>query len=342
MDAKITKSRLGHMLSYDWIKILAVCAAAVVVWVLLFTTLAPRATLGQTFEIYVYPYMRYYGEAVGNLDSLHEDDALSDDVLDMALTNLMEDSMGTILGAHFAAGQGDVMFVSSREYESGSTDEEGNPIMTSDLEQFVSNFLGYCVWLGGEGEYPVEGTDSNLNTHNYLQSCKNYLDKYYPDGLDGEPDRAAVESDFRARIRGDNRYKRESQIVRGLEEEFARLARLAGAYRNVLGYLEDGTLSLTEVELTVESTQDENGDGTVDSNDTRTAKGYFSFDLSNVSGIENLIATSRGTEDGSYTGQSVNMVVLNMRLQEEALRYEQITFLDYLVRESIRLHGLDS
>ena len=31
MDAKITKNRVGHLLSYDWIKILAICAAVVVV-----------------------------------------------------------------------------------------------------------------------------------------------------------------------------------------------------------------------------------------------------------------------------------------------------------------------
>ena len=44
MDAKITKQRLGLLLSYDWIKIIGICAAAVLVWALLFTTMATRAT----------------------------------------------------------------------------------------------------------------------------------------------------------------------------------------------------------------------------------------------------------------------------------------------------------
>lgn len=39
MDAKITKQRLGLLLSYDWIKIIGICAAAVLVWALLFTTM---------------------------------------------------------------------------------------------------------------------------------------------------------------------------------------------------------------------------------------------------------------------------------------------------------------
>ena len=52
MDARITKKRVGHMLSYDWIKIIAIAAAAIVLWSLLFTMTATRATVGQTFYLY--------------------------------------------------------------------------------------------------------------------------------------------------------------------------------------------------------------------------------------------------------------------------------------------------
>ena len=31
MDAHISKKRIGHMLSYDWIKIIAIAAAAIIV-----------------------------------------------------------------------------------------------------------------------------------------------------------------------------------------------------------------------------------------------------------------------------------------------------------------------
>lgn len=332
MDAKITKSRLGHMLSYDWIKILAICAVVVLLWILLFTTLAPRATSGQTFEIYVYPGVYLDRDRMGDLDSLHEDNALSGDVLDLASSNLSEDSISYQLSAWFAAGQGDVMFISSYRYEDGE-DEDGNPVYTSDLELFATGYVGYCAWLG-EGEYPFEDVGNNENTQNYLDNCENYLSRYYPDGLDGEMDKQTVEKDFRARIDGDNRYKRESQILRGLEEEYARLENLLASYRNVSGYLEDGTLSIETV--AVNTGVDEDGDGETDIVDMQ-----LSFDLSNVPGLENLLVTSR-SEDGTRTSESVNMVILNPRLQEEALRYEQITFLDYLVKESARLQELES
>lgn len=341
MDAKITKTRLGHMLSYDWIKIIGLCAVVVVVWILLFTTLAPRATTGQLLEVYVYTNVTMDSRAVGDLNKLHENGALSFDALDYSVNELTDDSVSIVLPAHFSAGQGDIMFVSSYRYDSGQVDENKQPVYTSDLEQFVGSYIGTCVWLGGEAEPPYGSDASNPNTLDYLTSCANYLGRYYPDGLDGDLDRPAVETDFRARIAGDNRYKKESQIVAGLEEECARLTNLRDAYLRVRGYLENGTLSVTALDLTVQSEKDENGDGTVDSNDLKQVKGYFSFDLSNVRGLEHLITTTR-SEDGTATAQSVNMIVLNTRLQEESSRYEQVTYLDYLVRESARLADLES
>ena len=114
MDAKITKSRLGLLLSYDWIKIIGICVAAVLVWTLLFTTLATRATSGQIFEIYAYAGVRAYFDQLGTLDGLHRKGALSRDVLEFTSTSLTSDYGDTILQAHTSAGQGDVIFVPIR------------------------------------------------------------------------------------------------------------------------------------------------------------------------------------------------------------------------------------
>lgn len=357
MDAKITKARIGHMLSYDWIKIVAICAVVVVVWVLLFTTLAPRATLGQTFEIYVYSRVSLRSN-LGSLDSLHGNNslsysALSYDVLDMSQNNLIDGSENTVMSAHFAAGQGDVLFISSYEYDSGEDDENGDPVMTSDLYEYITGYMGYSAWLGGENEYPYGSAQNNPNRQDYLTSCRQYLEQYYTGDIaaaSAEQDKQAIEEDFRARIDGDNRYKRESQIQAGLVQEYERIEDLRIAYNNVVGYLsadnkgadgETPTLSIPGLDLTVQSENDENGDGTVDGNDTRQVKGYFSFDLSNVPGLENILTTTRSADE-TATSQSVNMVIVNPRMQEEALRYEQITFLDYIIKESARLKDLNS
>ena len=44
MDAKITKKRLNILLSYDWIKIILLAVAAILVWSLIFTMTATRVT----------------------------------------------------------------------------------------------------------------------------------------------------------------------------------------------------------------------------------------------------------------------------------------------------------
>lgn len=54
MDAKITKKRLNILLSYDWIKIILVAVAMIVLWSLVFTMTATRVTNAQNFTIFNY------------------------------------------------------------------------------------------------------------------------------------------------------------------------------------------------------------------------------------------------------------------------------------------------
>ena len=54
MDIKVTGNRLKNLLSYEWVKIIVSIVAGVVVWSLLFTTLATRATVGEQFVFVIY------------------------------------------------------------------------------------------------------------------------------------------------------------------------------------------------------------------------------------------------------------------------------------------------
>ena len=81
MDAKITKERLGLLLSYDWIKIACICIAAVAAWLLLFTSTATRPTRGQAFELYTYPGASL--QVAPDLAKWQSEGALSFDVLEV-------------------------------------------------------------------------------------------------------------------------------------------------------------------------------------------------------------------------------------------------------------------
>ena len=70
MDAKITKQRLGRLLSYDWIKIIALAVAAIVVWSLIFTMTATRITAAQQFSVFNYFKMQVCAKRVAGVAHL--------------------------------------------------------------------------------------------------------------------------------------------------------------------------------------------------------------------------------------------------------------------------------
>ena len=148
MDAKITKKRLGHQLSYDWIKIAGTCILAVVLLLVLFTTIATRPTAGQTFDFYTFFDVRFNSSRLGSLDTLKEKGALSYDI--QRLNTYEVTSTGyedMILSTRFAAGEGDVIIASD---VGDVVAEDGSGALTdlSGLKEFLYGYRGNCMWLG--------------------------------------------------------------------------------------------------------------------------------------------------------------------------------------------------
>jgi hypothetical protein len=79
MDIKVNGSRLKNLLSYDWVKMLASIIAGIVVWTLLFTTLATRATVGEEFYFVIYDNVstESYSKSGSYLSKLKKDGVLS-------------------------------------------------------------------------------------------------------------------------------------------------------------------------------------------------------------------------------------------------------------------------
>lgn len=59
MDVKITKGRFANLIAYDLVKIIISIIAAIMVWVLLFTMCATRATVGEQFGLIVFDGVYY-------------------------------------------------------------------------------------------------------------------------------------------------------------------------------------------------------------------------------------------------------------------------------------------
>lgn len=332
MDAKITKQRLGLLLSYDWIKIIGICAAAVLVWALLFTTMATRATNGQSFEMYLYPGVSLSSSV--NVETLHtrdENDVLSYDVLNFSSMTLDSSAMDTVLSAHFSAGQGDVFFAPDTE---PTKDEDGNITAYNGLDDFIGGYFSNAQWLDPDlSEEHSKHTITNGSGetvgqfNNYFYDCAQYLNRFYNgDWKSGTLDEAAVRANFDERMKGDKRYKNEAQREAGRQKEIVRIQNLRDAFENVLGWVSsDDENSPVRIKTTELSVILESG------GEAQTVEWNLSFDLSNIDHLTDFIGYPGG-ENGTRIADNLCMVVLNTGSSgEEDLRYEPFMLLDYLV-----------
>lgn len=337
MDAKITKKRLGHQLSYDWIKIAGTCILAVVLLLVLFTTIATRPTAGQTFDFYTFYNVFFHSDELGTLDDLKRGGALSFDIQQLntyEVTSTGYEEM--VLSTRFAAGEGDVL-VAADVGDVYAEDGSGALTDLSGLKEFLYTYRGNCMWLGTDGQ-PLNDPQYGAVGSNYFADCAAYLDKYFPGAgyhdavtagqytaldtsatLDTET--GVVEADFRERMRGDKRYKTEEQIKEGIKDEYDRLENLRDAFVRVWNSVKtDGAIRVNEMTFSV----DTNGDGTAE-----TYNWSYSFDISGLENIHNLLYYGA---DGSRAGLNL-CVVRNGSSSEEELRYEPFTLLSYFVNE---------
>ena len=266
MDAKITKKRLGHQLSYDWIKIAGTCILAVVLLLVLFTTIATRPTAGQTFDFYTFFDVRFNSSRLGSLDTLKEKGALSYDIQKLntyEVTSTGYEDM--ILSTRFAAGEGDVIIASD---VGDVVAEDGSGALTdlSGLKEFLYGYRGNCMWLGTDGQpYTTDPTYSGMEFSNYFADCAAYLDKFFP-GADYQStvkagqafdeaealavglDETAAENGFNERMQGDKRFKTEASTLAGIEQEKERVLKLRDDLKAVNDALARGVISHTVIE----------------------------------------------------------------------------------------------
>lgn len=234
MDARITKERLSNLLSYDWLKILAAVAAAVLVLSVLFTSLATRPTLAQSYEIFGYTDLSYGSDYAELGDRLENKKAFSYDILTVTVESFGTSSYGsTVYAARRMAGQGDAMFISDYEVY-GTNEETGEEELTkaSELKTFIETY-----------------SESVLDTQVFLSDAANYLDGFFGgDWETGELDEEAVAKAFTARNDSDKRFKTEASKLAGIEQEKERVLKLRDDLKAVNDALARGVISHTVIE----------------------------------------------------------------------------------------------
>ncbi|HIR22993.1 MAG TPA: hypothetical protein IAB32_04315 [Candidatus Scatosoma pullicola] len=264
MDAKITKKRLNILLSYDWIKIILTAVAVILVWSLLFTMTATRATQAQVFTIFNYTGTTAT-DRFSNYASLQGGDVFSYDILEVTPTDITTggDYSDTLIQTRLSTGEGDALFAanSNEGVETEYARPDGTTYHPTYLEQFLSGYFSAAEDLGnGDG------------TGGFFQDMAEYLNGYYHgDYTKGDADEEKIEADFYARLDGlnDKRFKSAAEKRAGLEQEKARLEKQRTDLIDFLSYLDAGYVSLQQTTLYFQGSDGE----------PMTVTGYYSINL---------------------------------------------------------------
>ena len=335
MDAKITKLRLSRMLSYDWLKIVGTAAAAIIVWVLIFTMTATRITPAQTFTV-----CNYIGNNSLSMDfskaysNAYNEDKFTGEVLEFSTVDLPTNGeyAGQVLEARVTTNEGDVMFVSQQPnpntaYTVDKTDETTGETVKETLygHTYLETFLsGYRFKLH----------DLSLESEKgFFNQMEQYLNCYYTNGFEDASslDTEKVEKDFLARIKRtkDKRYKKQSQIQKGIDEAIDRMQKYQKALVAFYKYLDDGVVALTKTNYVLMEGEQYAFEGTYSINlcpNTETMG-----KLSTIVSYPTTYVTEDGTEEVTTSAKDMNICLFDSNGKEEEFRYEALLYVVDLI-----------
>ncbi|MBQ8295293.1 MAG: hypothetical protein IJX87_02530 [Clostridia bacterium] len=324
MDAKITKKRLGRMLSYDWIKIVATVAAAIVVWSLVFTMTATRITPAQQFTVFNYvgntagsKFHDSYVNAFNN--GLFSYEVLEVNCNDLATTG---EYSQTVMEARLTTDEGDVIFVADADDESTEYEENGEKKYHSYLYSLVKRWGYYLYNLDPAAE------------NGFFKRMETYLSGFYTEGYQKPEslDEARVEAAFRTRVKKDKRFKTEAQLAKGVQEDIARIKKYRDALENFYKYLDAGYVTLTNVEV---PNTNEEIEGDI------LFSGVYGINLcpnaDTMGGLKEVVyyQSTYTDEDGKQqvktSVENMNVAFFNLEGVEDGFQYESLLYVNHLI-----------
>ncbi len=338
MDAKITKKRLGHMLSYDWISIIIGAIVAIVVWSLVFTMTATRITSAQQFTVFNYMgnlsfsntnFYDVYGKAF--MDGKFSAEVLELEDFDLPM---QEEVASTLLEGHLGTNNGDLVFAAnifdekSQGYKDPVTEEEKH---YTYLEEFLRGYHYHLFNLDTEAE------------NGFFKRMEAYLNVYFEGGYEnGTLNKTKAEADFRARIKAnkDKRYKKEEQILVGLEQDYERLEKYRDALVEFYGYLDAGYVRVEKTQI--RDMQDPS---------KIVTEGYFTLNLcpatdalgnenpmkklSETLGYATTYVDEQGEEKPTTSAIDMHVGIFNMSGVELGYEYEGLLFINVLISTAL-------
>ena len=318
MDAKITKDRLSRMLSYDWIKIIALALGAIFFWNLIFTVTATRILPSQQFVV-----INYLGnnplDDLSFLSDVAKEDVFSQEVLEISQVDapFAGSSGGILLEARLATNEGDAIFVPPTEDPNAAYEQDGETHYETYREKLL-RLYGYILY----------DLDPNSET-GYFKSMEKYLNQYYGgDWENGALNEDAVEKDFRDRIaeNKDKRFRKKDEIEQGVRDEIARIQKYRDGLEEFYGYFAQGLVKFEK----------ETAHNLVDGSVLFEGTYYLNIcpDTNTMGRLKEAFSYSVEMENGTdWLKTAENMCVAFIRFEDEGTHaeYENLLFVNYLI-----------
>ncbi len=334
MDAKITKTRISRMLSYDWLKIVIASVVAIVVWSLVFTMSATRITPAQQFTVFNYVgNVGFMGTELNKLyGKAYKDNVFSYEVLELTQEDLAtnKDYAGTLMQARTAVEEGDVIFVADIDNpDTAKRDDKGEIIgyERTYIESLIWGYRAYFYELDPEKE------------GSFFYKMEAYLDEFYTSGWENEEslNQDKVKSEFRKRVKKDKRFKTEAQLLQGEKDDIARIEKYRDALEQFYAWLDEGIISFTTTTLSDGETTLE-GIFTInlcpDESKTGELKKYVAYNEIVIEDA-NKETGEAGKTHYVQTAKNMNVGFFNYRGVEEGFQYESLLFVNYVIENAL-------
>lgn len=305
MDNRITKKRLNDMLSYEWILIVAISVAIVIVWELIFSVLSVKLTVGQQFKC-LYDYEVDYAGSEKLSKDLFEQDVLSPFVIESGREHLVNDD--ELINARLGTQDVDILFTSSAE-------TDGYRRVNSYIDDFM---------------YPVYSYEELLkDAKDYLKSFLEYDDL---DATDFENlSEKKIEENFLIQYKKDNSYRTESQKQEGIKLEKERIKNLCKEVRDFETALEIGReRGIFYIYTRYEQLNRLEG-GYDEFVEIEAKDQAFGLDMGKLSGGE-VLPHSYAKLSGQTDATDTVLIVFNFKSYQPDLQYESISVINMIIR----------
>ncbi len=313
MDNKITKKRLSHLFSYDWIAMIATFIAMVFLWQLVFQVTSVKLTKGQNFKYFI-----DYNVVFKNESSFNQ--LLVDEKVFDPINTLRVEKEGLFYGENdvlftrLDIKDGDVIFTETTKDEFG----------VGRAQRIID--AGYVYTL----DY-------------LLKDAKAYLDEFKTDGA---YDDVKIENHFLTRMKKDNRFRTEEEKAKGIALEKQRISRLDKEvcdFEYLLNCGEDIFYTYTRFSQTLEQSSEENRQGFEEAvkveKDEGRENARYGIRLNDLIGGTDKISTSTFFSVGeAQTAENVVFMTFNFTSAQPDEQFDVITFINAIVRRCSNLY----